>query len=120
MSVAELKDRWATLATKIVTVPINETASGDRTIRVIQPGQFFLVYGFFLQIVGAGTVTFIWKSGSTAISGAMALATNGALSVFDQIPVLKGRAAGDDLVLNLASAGAISVQGWCSLTEGSF
>lgn len=118
MSLAELKDRKATLAAKIVTVPINEGASsGDRTIRTIQPGQYFSVYGLWLKASG-GAVDIIWKSGSTSISGTIPLSDGEIVEVFSEIPVLKGRAAGDDLVLNLSAT--VPVRGWVDLTESSF
>jgi len=125
MSLAELKDRSATLATKAISVAINVTSAGSPSIRAIQPGQLFLVYGFYIQNLEAADVTLTWKSGSTAISGAMVLVAKTAtavdsLSVFSDIPILKGRAKGDDLVLTVAGGGGESVQGWVLLTEGAF
>jgi hypothetical protein len=117
LSLAELKDRQATLATKIVTVPINEGASsGDRTIQAIQPGQLFLVYGFWIKAGGA--VDIIWKSGSTSISGTIALSAGEVIQIFQEVPVLKGRAKGDDLILNLSAT--VTVRGWASVTIASF
>lgn len=117
MSIAELKNRQATLATKFVTVPISRSSLGDGTsVRAIQPGQLFLVYGFWLK--SAGVVDVIWKSGSTALTGTIPLSIGETVQIFQEVPVLKGRASGDDLILNLS--GNVSVQGWVNLTEASF
>ena len=113
MSLAELKDRQATLATKMLKVPVNESASGDKIIWAIQPGKLFYVYGIWLRAEGAVAIT--WKSGSTAITGAITLANAEVKSVFQEIPILKGRAKGDDLVLSLSLS--VGVRGWVTLTE---
>ena len=81
-------------------------------MQVIQPGQFFSVYGFWLQ--AADVVSMTWKSGGTSLTGVIPLSPGQVITVFDNVPILKGRSSGDDLFLNLS--GAVSVQGWVNLT----
>jgi hypothetical protein len=113
MSLAELKDRQATLALTFITVPISESTSGDKTIRAIQPGQKFSVYGLWLKASG-GAVNITWKSGSTSITGAIPLSDGEYINIFQEVPILKSRATGDDLILNLSAN--IGVYGWVNLT----
>lgn len=116
MSDAGLKTRDATLAAKLITVPVTTAASGDTTVRSVQAGQLFAVYGMYLYTEGAVAIT--WKSGSTSITGAILTTGAEPISVFGNVPILKGRARGDDLVINLGSA--VGVRGWVTLTEAAF
>lgn len=92
---------------------IDTAVSGDNTIVAAAPGRKIRVIAY-LAIAG-GDVSIRWKSGSTSLSGAMALAANGgaAPAGAGESPSgyigLMETAPGQALVLNLS--GAVQVSG---------
>lgn len=63
----------------VLTAAINATTtSGDNDIVAADTNNKIKVIGYVLVAAAGTTVT--WKRGSTALSGAMALATNGGIS----------------------------------------
>lgn len=98
----------------MVTVPIEENASGNRTIAAIGSSRVFAVYGFWIKADAVVSIT--WKSSTaTSISGVIPMSAGEVISAFGNEPVLKGRAKGDDIVLNLS--GAVAVHGWVNYVE---
>lgn len=98
------------------TVPINVATAADHVIEAVGASRLFLVTAIFLQAEGAVDVTI--KSGSTAISGAIAMATDGLATVFWTNAgdgVFRGRSSGEDFVLTLS--GAVQVNGWATLLK---
>lgn len=90
----------------------NSASSGDLTVRAIDAGERFVVYGLFLQSEGTTDVTA--KSGSTALTGAIATAANDQLSFFNNgFPVLIGDATGDDFIINVSAA--VQINGFANI-----
>lgn len=93
------------------TIAINITfgGAGDSTVLSVPAGKKFVVT--YMHLEASATLDLIIKSGSTEITGLMAMT---ATSIFDAessgAPILKGRASGDDLVFNSSAAG--DVDGW--------
>lgn len=90
------------------TVAISESTAADNEIVAAVAGKKIIVTSYVLVAGAAVAVT--WKSGTTALSGAMSLAANGGISVDSGHAegVLK-TATGE--ALNLALAGAVAVAG---------
>ena len=92
---------------------ISAASSGDNEIVAAVTGRKIRVQNY--TIVSAGTVNVTWKSGSTAISGAMPFVANGSLSPAAGGPNANGidgvleTAGGEALVLNLS--GAVGIRG---------
>jgi hypothetical protein len=87
---------------------VNAAASGDNTI-IAAPGAGKQIEVRGYHIAAAGAVTATWKSGSTALTGAMTMATgtpHDAYSWADPVFLL---AANEALVLTLG--GAVQVSG---------
>lgn len=90
---------------------ISTSASGDTTIIAAQPGRKIRVLNY--TVIAAGDVSIRWKSGSTNITGAMALATNGGAAPSGAAQSPSGHiglfetAVGEALVLNLSAAIAV-------------
>jgi len=91
---------------------IDTATSGDNTIVTAVPNRKIRVINY--TTIASGDVSIRWKSASTAISGAMALATNGgaAPSGTGQSPSghigLFETAPGEALILNLSAAIQVS------------
>lgn len=106
-----MSDFFDRLLSAGITEKINITygGAGDSTVVSVPAGKVFIVT--YMHLEASATLDLIIKSGSTEITGTIA---NTASSVFDiesgGAPVLKGRASGDDLVLNSSAAG--DVDGW--------
>ncbi len=92
---------------------ISASSSGDNTIVAAVGNRKIRVMNYTL--IAAGDVSVTWKSGSTAISGAMALTTNGGMAPSAGSAGTNGldgvleTAGGSALVLNLSAA--VSVGG---------
>ncbi|VTS03300.1 hypothetical protein [Tuwongella immobilis] len=92
--------------------PISCSASGDNVVVASPgPGRSIRVLGYVL--VAGGSVIVTWKRGSTPLSGGMSLIAGGPVSA-PIAPVMAGgipaqfeTAAGEALVLHLASAVAV-------------
>jgi hypothetical protein len=97
---------------RIVTSAItNAAAAGDLVVKAVGPGRMWVVTALFLQTEGGTDVTL--KSGATAITGPVAMATAALREVYwsnGGSPIFRSRAAGDDIVLNVSAA--IQVNGW--------
>jgi hypothetical protein len=100
---------------RLKTVAINHSAITDHALQTVAPGRLWIATAVFVQT--EGTVDLTFKSGATAITGPIALAT-AALSTFYWTnagsPIFRSRAAGDDLVMTLTAGGPIQVNGWIS------
>jgi hypothetical protein len=90
------------------TAIIDITAAGNNVILAGIPGKRFRVYAYIL--FSSANNYFIWKSGSTALSGQMHMAasSNAAIHLGDNwpaggMPVLQ-TASGEDLVLYMLNA----------------
>jgi hypothetical protein len=105
----------AKLWSRMKTVAITTTgASGDVTVHSTTSGLYFLCFYLYVQSANAISVTF--KSGSTAISGAIPfLAVGEKTFVADGVPVFKGRAAGEAFVLN--ASGSTDLRGFAMIAE---
>lgn len=97
---------------KYASISVNTAA--DNTIVAAVPGKKIALLGYVL--VASGAVTVQWKSGSTARSGAMALAANGGLAVNgdSELPLIE-TTAGEALVLT--PGGAVQVSGHLAYAE---
>ena len=91
---------------------IDTATSGDNTIVAAFPNRKIRVLNY--TVIASGDVSIRWKSASTALSGAMAVATNGgaapagaAQSPSGQIGLFE-TAIGEALVLNLSAAIQVS------------
>lgn len=90
---------------------ISASSSGDNTIVAAVTGKKIRVQNY--TILAAGAVSITWKSGSTAISGAMPLAANGGMAPSAGTATATGldgvlqTAGGEALVLNLSAAVAV-------------
>lgn len=96
---------------RIKTTAINHATAADHVLQAIAAGRLFVVTAVYLQTEGTVDVTF--KSGATAITGPIAMATAAQSTFFwtnAGSPIFRGRAGGDDLVMTLS--GAIQVNGW--------
>lgn len=62
-----------------LAVALSSAAGGDIAAVTGTPGLIIRVYKLFLVCTGASNITF--KDGATALSGAMALAANGAITL---------------------------------------
>lgn len=98
-------------------IPINATSAGDNVLFAGVPDKQIKVLSY--TIVANGAVITTFKSGSTNISGGMALSSSGGVvSCSAASPVATGTGAfavlacdyGQDLILNL-SAGGVQVGG---------
>jgi hypothetical protein len=86
---------------------IDTAASGDTALVAAVAGSKLTVIGFFLTSTSALSITF--KSGSTALSGAMAVAALGTLAVAGSpsAPLFQA-AAGSALNINLSGSTQVS------------
>jgi hypothetical protein len=88
----------------------------SHVLQAVGSSHIFCVYALFLQAEGTVTVTF--KSGTTAITGPIKMAT-AALATFywsnGGDPIFRGVASGDDFIMELGQA--IQVNGWASLVK---
>jgi hypothetical protein len=86
---------------------IDVATSGDNAVVAAVTGAKLTVVGFFLTSTGALSITF--KSGSTAVSGAMAVAALGTLAVAGgpAAPLFQA-AAGQALNINLSASTQVS------------
>ncbi|NOY41184.1 MAG: hypothetical protein GXP26_05025 [Planctomycetes bacterium] len=91
---------------------IDASTSGDNTLVAAVSGKQLRLLG--LVLVASGAVSVQLKSGSTEISGPMALATNGILEGHAGWGLME-TVAGEALVLNLS--GAVAVGGWLTFQE---
>jgi hypothetical protein len=99
---------------RLVTVPINHATAADHVLRAVGSARLFIVTAVYVQSEGTVDVTF--KSGTTAITGPIAMATAALATFFWSNagdPIFRGRAGGDDFVMTLS--GAVQVNGWASL-----
>lgn len=92
---------------------INAGNAGDNTIIAAVPNKRIRILGY--TVIASGIVTMTWKSGSTSISGPMAMAANGgaapattALTPAGLVGVLEG-GIGEAIIINLG--GAVTVGG---------
>lgn len=109
-------DPWSWLQKGAKTVPIDFATSGDHTVHSVTGGRRFCVHYVFLQ--AENVVDVLFKSGSTALTGALAFAAN-TEKTWDNsgTAVFAGRATGENFVLNLS--GNIQVNGFAVVTEMS-
>jgi hypothetical protein len=94
-------------------LPISTAASGDTTILAAVTGKRLLLLSYALVASGAVAVKF--KSGSTDLSGAMALAANGSLTGSLNKYGHVATAAGQALILNLGTG--VQVSGHATVLE---
>ena len=98
------------------TLAINFTAggAGDTTVRTVGAGKRFVIH--YLHLEASASIDMIFKSGTTALSGAIAIT---ATQTYDfemgGEPILKGAATGDDFIINVS--GAADVDGWAYMSE---
>lgn len=98
---------------RLKTAAIDYATADDHVIQAVADGRLFVVTAMYLQ--AEDTVDVTVKSGATAIAGPIAMATATLREVYwsnGGSPIMRGRAAGDDLVLTLGQA--IQVNGWVS------
>lgn len=90
---------------------ISTSASGDTTLVAAQPGRKIRVVSY--TVIAAGDVSVKFKSGSTDITGAMPLTTNGGAAPSGSGLAPSGfaglfeTASGEALVINLSAAVAV-------------
>lgn len=97
----------------IKSVPVAISASGDNTLVAAVPGKKIRMLAG--QFTAAGTVSLLFKSGSTNLSGAMSLLNSGQIRL-DPAPMGHlETAVGEALIANLS--GAIAVGGWVNYIE---
>jgi hypothetical protein len=109
---AQARDLWTTMRT--VAISATYGGAGDSTIHTPASDRIFLVPTLVLASSAAVTLTF--KSGSTAISGAMPFAAGTRVDwIYNGCPFLKGRAKGDALVIT--AGGATTVTGYLVVLE---
>lgn len=88
---------------------IDIAASGANEIVPAVSGGRIRVVGY--SVVATGAVTATWKSGTTALSGAMSIAANGVVSVAAEGGVIE-TAVGE--ALNITLSGAVQLSGHLS------
>lgn len=103
----------ASLANVLTTYPVDISTATTTTIFTPSAGVSWKLYGIFLESDGANTVKFV--SGSTDISGAFDVANGTEIKVFNTIPVLSARAAGE--ALKITTSGAQNIKGWVQVAE---
>ena len=82
-------------------VPINFTGSGDQILVAGLAGSKIAVLQFFFIV--SATVTLVYKSGTTALTGPLAFLANGAqVQDFIQLPLMCND--GDNFVINAAAS----------------
>jgi hypothetical protein len=87
---------------------VNEATSGDRTI-IAAPGAGKQIEVRGYHIVSANTVTATWKSGSTALTGAMSMAVGNPFTPYSWSDPVFLLGANEALVLTLG--GSVQVSG---------
>lgn len=88
----------ATLGSPVIQSPISFTGSGDQIIVPAVAGVSIGVLQFFFVLNGTANLTY--KSGSTALSGALAFLPNGAqVQDFVQLPLKCN--VGDPFIINV-------------------
>ena len=98
------------------TQPINFTAggAGDNTVRAATVGKKWVV--FYLHLEASASIDMLIKSGSTALTGAIAITAS---QVYDfesaGAPILKGSATGESFVINVSAA--TDIDGWAFMAE---
>ena len=90
----------ATYLSSPLRVAIDESTSGDNTVVAGESGYTLVVYSIF--VMATDTCALIWKSGSTALTGAHQLAATGGYHIESVSGILE-TADGEDLVLNLSA-----------------
>ena len=96
------------------SVAVSIAASGDNTVHIVTAGRRFIVWHLWLQAEAAVEVTA--KSGSTAVSAPINFALNAEKEWKNAgLPVFKGRAVGENFILNLS--GAFQVNGFALIGE---
>ena len=115
MDASQLRSAISTMR----TVPITSTgATGalSPVVHATSAGLYFVVFHIFVNTSAAMNLTIL--SGSTPLSGAIPMA---ALTDLEwsggDVPLFKGRAAGD--AFNLSTSGATSLRGFCVICEAS-
>lgn len=89
-----------TLGSPVIQSPISFTGSGDQILVPGTSGYRIGILQFFFIISGAATL--IYKSGTTALSGALPFLANGAqVQDFIQLPLQCN--AGDPFIINAGS-----------------
>lgn len=112
---AQARDLWITMRTVAISSVFG--GAGDSTLHTPATDRLFLIASIVLASSAAVTLTF--KSGSTALSGAMPFAAGTRVDwVFNGCPFLKGRAKGDALVLT--AGGATTVTGYMVVLEPTY
>jgi hypothetical protein len=93
---------------------INENTAARNEIVAAVTGKRIVVLNY--TVVASGAVVITWESGSTALSGPMALAANGGASApgTGESPVL---ATARGSALNITSAGAVQISGHVTYIE---
>lgn len=95
------------LGAQIVQAPINFSASGNNTVVIGVAGKIIKVARIFFVLSAATNLTF--NSGSTALTGPMDFAANGAIVLdFDKVP-LTCKNTLDSFIMN--SSNAVQVGG---------
>ena len=92
---------------------ITAASAADNEIVAAVAGKAIIVWNYTLISTSANTLT--WKSATTAITGAMAVAANGGISTPDSNRGLFITTAGE--ALNLAFSGATQVSGHITYSE---
>lgn len=98
------------------TQAINFTAggAGDSTVRAVAAGKKFII--FYLHLESSASIDMILKSGTTELTGVIAITGT---QVYDfeasGAPILKAAASGDDFIINVS--GAADVDGWAYMAE---
>ena len=93
---------------RVRTGVIAAAATGQNLVLSVPAGQRAIILSYV--IVAAGAVTAQWESGTTDLSGVMALAANGGISIAGsrEDPVMKTVAPGDDLFLTLGAVFSVA------------
>ena len=101
----------------LLAVKVDNNGSGDIAAPGAQgAGQIIRVYKLFIVCTGATSITF--KNGSTALSGAMALAANGAITLdLDGQPWF---VCSPNAAFNINSSGSTQVSGAVYYTVNQF
>lgn len=98
----------------LITYPISTAGAGDQTVLAATPGKRWVAFHVFVEAGGATDLTF--KSGSTAITGAITAPTAPPLAIEFKnhlVPVLVGRDVNEALVVN--SSNAVALEGFVVL-----
>jgi len=98
----------ATLGALAIQAPISFSGVGDNTVVSGLQGQIVKVLQLFL--VCGSTTNLTFKSGSTALSGALAMLANGSM-VLDYIQLPLQCLTGDSFIIN-SSAGSVGGTIW--------